>query len=52
MFLKCTSTTTIARLAENLSDIPPLFPPLKLIVVEIASLCGLIDLLVRIWNHP
>jgi hypothetical protein len=43
--------TAIARLAENLRDVPLLFPPLKYIALELASFCGLIYLLVRLWKH-
>jgi len=34
--------TVIARLADNLNDVPLLFPPLKHIAFEIALLCGFI----------
>lgn len=43
--------TQIARLADNLKDIPLLFPPLKYILIEVASICGLVYWLVRLWNH-
>jgi hypothetical protein len=43
--------TAIAKLAHNLDDIPLLFPPLKHIALEIASLCGLIYLLGKLWKH-
>ena len=43
--------TAIAKLADNLNDIPLLFPPLKYIAVEIASFCGLVCLLVHLWRH-
>jgi len=47
----CVRKTAIARLADNLNDIPLLFPPLKHIAFEIASLCGLIHMLVQLWKH-
>jgi hypothetical protein len=47
----CMRRTAITRLADNLKDVPLLFPPLKYIAVEIASFCGLIYLLVRLWRH-
>ena len=40
----------IARLADNLTDISLLFPPLKILVVEVFGLLGLIDLLARVWR--
>jgi hypothetical protein len=40
--------TAIARLAENLNDIPLLFPPLKQIVLELGSLYGIIY---WVWRH-
>lgn len=43
--------TEIAKLADNLNDIPLLFPPLKHIAVEVASLCGLVYLLMHLWRH-
>jgi hypothetical protein len=43
--------TAIAKLADNLNDIPLLFTPLKYIAVEIASFCGLVYLLLRLWRH-
>jgi hypothetical protein len=43
--------TAVARLAEFLNDISLLFPPLKHIAVEIASFCGFVYLLVRLWKH-
>lgn len=43
--------TPVAKLADNLKDVPLLFPPLKYIALEVASFCGLIYLLVRLWKH-
>jgi hypothetical protein len=43
--------SAIAKLAENLNDIPLLFPPLKHIVFEAASLCGFVYLMVQLWKH-
>ena len=40
----------IARLAETLTDISLLFPPLKNLVVEVFGLLGLIYLLARVWR--
>ena len=43
--------TAIAKLADNLNEISLLFPPLKHIAFEIASLCGFIYMLVQLWKH-
>ena len=43
--------TWIARLADNLRDIPLLFPPLKHIAFEVASFCGFVYMLVQLWKH-
>lgn len=43
--------TVIARLAENLNDIPLLFPPLKRIAFELAEICGFVYMLVQAWKH-
>jgi len=43
--------TSIAKFAENLKDVPLVFPPLKYIAVEVASMCGLIHLLIMLWRH-
>jgi hypothetical protein len=43
--------TAIARLADNLKDVPLLFPPLKDIAFEIASLCGFIYMKMQLWKH-
>lgn len=40
--------TAIAKLADNLSDIPFLFARLKHIAFEIASFCGIVYWL---WRH-
>ena len=39
-----------ASLAETLTDISLIFPPLKNLVVEVFGLLGLIDLLARVWR--
>ena len=44
----CMPKTAFAKLADNLNDIPLLFPPLKHIAFEIASLLGIIYWL---WKH-
>lgn len=43
--------TAVAKLADNLKDVPLLFLPMRYIALEIASFCGLIYLLVRLWKH-
>jgi hypothetical protein len=41
----------IARLADNLNDIPLLFPPLKHIAFDVADICCYVYVLVQLWKH-
>ena len=43
--------SAIAKLADNLNDIPLLFPPLKRIAFELAEIGGFLYMLLQAWKH-